>query len=231
MDEAATPDGAPRLGLAHGPIRDFSEDGSGQGIIAPDRARRAGLDYLALGDWHGRIAVDPRSWYSGTPEPDSFKHQAPGSALLVTLSSAGARPIVEPLATGAFDWRTVEIELLAEEDAEQALSAHLPPPGARRQTLLHLSVSGRARLSARAALEAAIAAAAPDFAAMTSSFDALLNLCDEDDLDRVDKSGALRRAAETLLAEGDDARRSDGERAVARDALVRLVAYARAAAP
>ena len=28
-------------------------------LLPPDRAKRSGLAYLALGDWHGRLAVDP----------------------------------------------------------------------------------------------------------------------------------------------------------------------------
>jgi hypothetical protein len=44
-----------RIGLAHGAVRDFSESGNAaDGIIAPDRAENARLDYLALGDWHAR---------------------------------------------------------------------------------------------------------------------------------------------------------------------------------
>ncbi|MGB6319090.1 MAG: metallophosphoesterase, partial [Litorimonas sp.] len=61
MDAAETPDGAVRIGVAHGSIRTFGtkhEGGTGDGeadaVIPPDRAARARLDYLALGDWHAR---------------------------------------------------------------------------------------------------------------------------------------------------------------------------------
>ena len=84
MDGAATPDGMLRIGLAHGPIRDFSEDGAGTSVIAPNRATLAGLDYMALGDWHGPVAIDARTRYSGTPEPDRFKHDVPGQAMIVS---------------------------------------------------------------------------------------------------------------------------------------------------
>ncbi len=53
MDAAETPEGALRIGLAHGGITDFGEDFDSSALIAPDRAMRARLDYLALGDWHG----------------------------------------------------------------------------------------------------------------------------------------------------------------------------------
>ena len=73
MADVATPEGALRIGLAHGAVRDFSEDGN-PALIPPDRAETAGLAFLALGDWHGRLAIGDRTWYAGTPEADGFKH-------------------------------------------------------------------------------------------------------------------------------------------------------------
>ncbi|MEO0387295.1 MAG: metallophosphoesterase [Pseudomonadota bacterium] len=71
LGAVATPPGTLRIGLAHGGVTDF--DGSA-GHIPPDRAKRAALDYLALGDWHGRRAIGPRTQYSGSPEQDRFRH-------------------------------------------------------------------------------------------------------------------------------------------------------------
>ena len=56
MTGADTPDGAIRIGLAHGPIQEFSEDATATNVIAPNRAALAGLDYMALGDWHGSVS-------------------------------------------------------------------------------------------------------------------------------------------------------------------------------
>ncbi|MGO7733599.1 DNA repair exonuclease, partial [Rhizobium johnstonii] len=83
MKGAATPDGSIRIGLAHGPIQEFSEDATATNVIAPNRAALAGLDYMALGDWHGSVAVDPRTHYSDAPEPDRFKHDRTGQAMVV----------------------------------------------------------------------------------------------------------------------------------------------------
>lgn len=55
MNTAETPDGAMRIGLAHGPIQSFGETHLPADLIAPDHAKRAGLDWLALGDWHGEM--------------------------------------------------------------------------------------------------------------------------------------------------------------------------------
>lgn len=228
MDRAATPEGALRIGLAHGAIQSFSEDGVGLDIIAPDRAARSGLDYLALGDWHGQMQINSRSWYSGAPEQDRFKHDGPGRALLVSLAGPGAVPEVSAVETGSFDWRTLPLELLSGEDAAAALSERLPSGSIRRQVLLRIVASGRQRPQARAALDAAAAAVAPEFAHLLLDADALATDCDSEDLDAIDRTGALRHAADLLLAESLDESRASGERQAARDALVRLFSYCEA---
>lgn len=228
MDRAATPDGTLRIGLAHGAIQSFSEDGVGLDIIAPDRASRSGLDYLALGDWHGQMRINPRSWYSGAPEPDRFKHDAPGRALLVSLTGAGADPDVVPVETGSFDWRTLPLELLSGDDAAAVLAELLPAGSVRRQSLLRVVASGRLRPQARAALDAAIAAVAPEFAHLVLDTEGLATDCESADLDAIDRAGALRHAADRLLAESVDESRAAGERQTARDALVRLFSYCEA---
>lgn len=228
MDRAATPEGALRIGLAHGAIQSFSEDGIGLDIIAPDRATRSGLDYLALGDWHGQMQINSRSWYSGAPEQDRFKHDGPGRALLVSLAGPGAVPEVLAVETGSFDWRTLPLELLSGDDAAVALSERLPSGSIRRQVLLRVVASGRLRPQARAALDAAVAAVAPEFAHLALDAEALATDCDSEDLDAIDRAGALRQAADRLLAESLDESRAIGERQAARDALVRLFSYCEA---
>jgi len=230
MDAAATPEGAIRVGLAHGPVQSFSEETVATDILAPDRARRAGLDYLALGDWHGAIAIDARTHYSGTPEPDRFKHDRPGQALVVGIEGQGAAPIVTPVETGLFVWKTEPLHLLPADDCATALAALLPQPRLRRQTLLRAAASGRARIAGRTALAAAIEAAAPDFALLELDETALATECDAEDLDRIDRAGALRDAAEMLLSQAGDESRAEADREVARGALVRLFSYCAAAA-
>lgn len=222
MDAAPTPEGALRLGLAHGAIRDFSEEGIGLDVLAPDRAARAGLAYLALGDWHGAVEVDARTRYSGTPEPDRFKHDRPGEALLVSLSAPAAPPEVIPVETASFAWRSLPLHLLSGDDSAGRLADLLPPAGARRQTLARILASGRASLSTRTALAAAVAHAAPEFARLELDDSALATDVEPGDLDLIDRAGALRDAAETLRAESLDETRPARERAIARAALARL---------
>ncbi|WP_230628498.1 metallophosphoesterase family protein [Sphingomonas sp. Leaf37] len=226
MDGASTSDGAIRIGLAHGPIQTFSEEGVGTEVIAPDRARRAGLDYLALGDWHGALAIDPRTHYSGSPEQDRFKHDRPGTALLVDIAGAGAVPEVTSLATAGFAWRTLDLHLLAGDDPGTMCDALLPDLRDRRQTLAKVVASGRTGLAARMALESAIARAAPDFAWLDLDMFGLATECAVEDLDQIDRAGALREAADALLVDSTDASKPAADRAVAAAALARLYGYA-----
>ena len=93
MDEVVIPDGLIRVGLAHGTITGFgSDDLDVPNYIAPTRPDKAGLSYLALGDWHGQKKINDRCWYSGTPEPDAFDVIDGGQALLVEIKGPGALP-------------------------------------------------------------------------------------------------------------------------------------------
>lgn len=230
MGGAAVPEGIIRIGLAHGAIRTFSEEAVASDVVAPDRAARSGLDYLALGDWHGTVTVDPRTYYSGTPEPDRFKHDRPGQALVVAIAAAGAVPEVTPVETGTFAWTTAPLHLMPDDDSAALLAEALPVGSLRRRTLLRVAASGRARLAGRTALAAAIDHAAPEFAWLELDESELATECESDDLDLIDRAGALREAAETLLAESSDEMRSADDREIAHGALVRLFSYAEKAA-
>ncbi len=220
---APTPAGARRIGLGHGAVTDFSGEDGALGIIPPDRAVLSGLDYLALGDWHGQRRITPATWYCGTPEPDGFKHDAPGAALLVTLDGPAQ---VTPVVTGHFRWTRPALDLLPGCDARARLAACLP--GARaRDHLVRLVVTGRLTLAERAALEEALAAVAPDFGWFDADLSALGVDALPDDLDQIDRAGALRQAAEVLLAESLDPSLPQPERDTATAALARLFSLTR----
>lgn len=218
---AATPEGVLRIGLGHGAITDFSGEEGTTGIIPPDRAKRSGLDYLALGDWHGQLRVSPTTWYSGTPEPDGFKHEAPASALLVSFD--GPSPLVTPAATASFRWLRPQIDVLPGEDAPARIDAVLPKAGARDH-LVRLTLKGHLPLAERAALEADLAHRAPDFGWFSADLTGLGVEALPEDLDQIDRAGALRQAAEMLLAEANDTSLSQIERDTATSALARLYA-------
>jgi DNA repair exonuclease SbcCD nuclease subunit len=225
MDLATTPPGIIRLGLAHGAIQSFSEEGLASNVIAPDRATRAGLDYLALGDWHGAVQVDERTFYSGTPEPDRFKHNEPGQAHLVSIEAPGARPVVTQVETGSFSWKTLEHHMLAHHDGIAELTADLPIGPQRRHALLRILATGRSGPAERGALAQYVDQARPDFAYLELDDSGLATECEPDDLDMIDRAGALRDAAQSLLSQAEDVGRSQEERAISRMALNRLFSY------
>lgn len=228
MDAAPTPDGVLRLGLAHGAIQSFSEEEGTEGVLDPARAARAGLDYLALGDWHGRMRVTDRAWYSGAPERDGFKHPGLAEALVVRLPAPGAPPEVRPVPTGRFDWRALSLDLLPDEDAVERLDDTLSRAALQtaRDALVQVTASGRLRPQARAALLARAGAIAPEYGHFDLD-DAALDVAFEvGDLDDIDRAGALRQAAEALLAEAGDPAREEAARAAARTALNLLHVFA-----
>src|SRR3546814_583691 len=142
-----TPGAKLRIGLAHGSIRDFTARGETKNQIAPDRAKRSSLDYLALGDWHGTLKVEPRTWYAGTPETDGFQRDEPGHALMIELAP-GVEPKVEPVRTGRFQWLLRDWTLqdtAAFSDRKSTRHPAIDPPA----TLLRLSLAGNTSLSDR----------------------------------------------------------------------------------
>lgn len=131
----------------------LAEDIAATNPIASDRALRARLDYLALGDWHGSKRIDERTWYSGTPEPDRFKSNDAGRALLVSIDEPGALPRVQAVATAPYRWQQHAQRLEVASDLE-ALAALLAQADA--QTVLELTVSGTLDLAGRQRLQAAL---------------------------------------------------------------------------
>ncbi|NDR58652.1 metallophosphoesterase family protein [Aliiruegeria sabulilitoris] len=218
---AATPEGALRIGLAHGRVQSFHEDADTRDIIPPNRAATAGLDYLALGDWHGALTVDPRTYYSGTPERDRFKHNGPGSCLVVTLD--GGSPQVETVETGRFDWQDVDLNLTPDADVGALLSTHVPADVVRRRdVLLTIRANGTLRLPEKGELITAGNTVADSFGLLRLLTDDLSTEVEAGDLDAIASGGALRSAADLLLKEAEDEAASERDRQIAARALDRL---------
>ena len=231
LTRAETPPGAIRIGLAHGSIRDFgSSDASLRSPLDPDRADKAGLAYMALGDWHRAQRINARTWYSGTPEPDDFQAServAEGRGLSVSIAGPGALPEVTPHAISRYKWAQLEADLheTADIEALETLARALDNDPAR--LFLRLQVRGALSLADRAffndriaeALTAAVLAAQLDDSALTAQ-------PDTDDLDLIDKpGGVLRVAAEELAAMAS--KENGGDHAAARRALSMLFGMVR----
>ena len=226
MPGCSTPEGHMRIGLAHGGIVTFGSEDDGAETIPPDRAASAGLDYLALGDWHGFKRIGERTFYSGSPERDRFKHQGRGVCLAVTIPGPGAMPQVAEIEVGQFDWFEIPLPLTPEQDAVDAFAAALPQDvTARRNTLLRVLASGWVRLPQRMELTRIAKDAAPEFGYFEFSDAELATECAADDLDEIAKDGALRMAADTLYGDAKEAATSAEDRAIAAAALRRLYGY------
>lgn len=219
--------GALRIGLAHGAVQSFSEDaGRDDGIIPPDRAATARLDYLALGDWHGHMRIGERTWYSGTPERDGFRHGGPGVCLAVRLLAPGAPPDVSLVETGRFTWTELLLPLVPGQAPEAALLALLPQDrAARRDHLMQVRVSGRATLAEQASLRGVASAVAPEFCHFVLDTADLATEFETADLDAIDQGGALRLAADRLRAGAEDIGRDSASRRISAAALNRLYGY------
>jgi len=221
-----------RIGVAHGSLRDQGFEVAGDDFpIAAGAAERAGVDYLALGHWHSTLILPSeraaRTAYPGTHEPTKFGERMSGHALEVTLDGPGRAARVEIVATGTLRWIDRAATLLGDDDVAR-LAAELEALDAPERALVRLRLDGllsragfdaldrleetlRARfLSARVERQA-VAARPEDAAAWAGAL----------------PDGVARKVAERLL-ERAAASDGDGERrAVALEALARLVALAR----
>ncbi len=220
FDAIDTPAGALRIGLAHGSIRGFGNQGDTKNLIAPDRAWLSRLDYLALGDWHGTLQVDARTWYAGTPETDDFKagRDAAGQALLVDVTRTSP-PVVTPLAIGRFRWLTHEWAV-ADATGFAALADDLLAACEPAATLLRLSLAGIVALTDRAAIMARIESDLTHRLRFLDVRDAdMVARPTPEDLATLSAEGMIERAA-AMLRSRVEAGGADAQRA--RRALERL---------
>ncbi|NDW04144.1 metallophosphoesterase family protein [Jiella pacifica] len=216
FDHAETPAGAVRVGLAHGALENRLPDGADAGNpIAETRAETARLDYLALGDWHGFLAgIAPRTVYAGTPEPDRYPANEPGFVALVDIDGPGEAPRIERAPVAHYIWQARAERLDGDVGALEPLLASFDDPG---RTLLKLSLAGSLPLRERLRLEETLGHWRDRFFSLDIRDDDLFDEPDEDDLDRIDLSGFVRTAVETLRAKAADP--ADPERETARLAL------------
>ena len=215
FDGAPTPAGLARIGLAHGSVQGLLAQGiDSPNPIAADRAERARLDYLALGDWHGTRQVDARTWYSGTPETDRFRANESGQALWVDVPGAGAPPTVTPVQTGRYRWQVAAFELRVPADAEAAVAA-LRRFGSH--DVVQLAVSGEIDLAGHARLLAAIEQARGMTRALLGDMEDLRLQPTAEDIATLHADGYLGEVIADLRAAQEGA-----HAAVSRDALAIL---------
>jgi DNA repair exonuclease SbcCD nuclease subunit len=223
MDTAVTPPGVARIGLAHGSVRGFGSDDTAALRLAPDRAKRAGLSYLALGDWHGVESVAQNTWYSGTPEPDQYPDNEPGYVLSVVLEEAKLAT-VEKLRSSEFTWVGMDRAIHSVADlatVERDLEASALSLG---KTLVHLRLRGHLSLTERAALQSWREVWGARLRFLDLDDKALAVNPEAADFEALGLTGQLLEAARQLAAIGSDA--DSPQQAHAATALLRLAGFA-----
>lgn len=218
MVDMPTPPGALRIGLAHGSIKEFGATGESANLIPPDRARSAGLDYLALGDWHGYLPVGDRTAYSGTPEIDRFGRDEPGACIAVEVRQGDA-PTLERVETGRYRWLSRRWEVSCAEDLQLEMDG-LRSEARLANVLLSLKLSGVASLSDRVAIVSQLEErVAHELRHLDVDAGGLIAKPTQEDVARIDIQGALAGAAASLQARAND---GGPDAAVAASALERL---------
>lgn len=179
FDQLITPDGHFRIGVAHGSVSGLLPEASEAGNpIAPSRAGSARLDYLALGDWHGKKMIDERTWYSGTPEPDRFRANEPGFVLDVSLSEPGAVPRVAAVPIACFRWHDIEASLADDTDLEALENA---VQAFSSEDVVRLKLTGTLTLAQQQRVDTLLAAGAARARALRHDQSGLrLRVSDED---------------------------------------------------
>lgn len=215
FDQAESPDGALRIGLAHGSVQGMlREEIDSPNPISADRAENARLDYLALGDWHGTKKINARTWYSGTPEQDRFKNNDPGQVLLVDIPAAGGEPTITPVAIGQYPWRELPAHLTVNTDLDDLiLQLQRIPAG----TVLSVTVSGQVDLKGQQALNDALGEASGRCRSLEANLDELRLAPTDDDIAHLHADGYLADVVADLQA----AQQSENA-SVAREALTIL---------
>jgi DNA repair exonuclease SbcCD nuclease subunit len=202
MDEVPTPAGALRIGLAHGSVTGRLPAASeAPNPIDPERAARARLDHLALGDWHGCLEIAPRTWYAGTPEPDRHRANEAGTALLVELGEPGAPPAVRRLPVGRHRWQTLALDCTGEGDVEalEGLLAGIHEP---ELAVARLELRGVLGIAGREMLESLIARRRGECLHLEVDDSGLALAPADTDLQVLDADPALGRVARALRERG-----------------------------
>lgn len=220
FDAMVTPTGVFRVGLAHGSVANrLPQKSEAPNVISDTRSDTAKLDYLALGDWHGTLEIAPRTWYSGTPEPDRFRNNERGNVLIVTLTQAGQSPTVEAVPVGHFSWKQFDQTVSSEEDA-LVLDGVLTAEAEAERLVANLALHGAVDLATRRHVEEILERHRARFHVIKVDDDDLLATPSDQDLDLIDTLGFVRSAMDKLRTKANDP--SDNESQTARAALQKL---------
>lgn len=223
-----SPEGFPRIGLAHGSVQGLlSEEIDSTNPIAPDRADASRLDYLALGDWHGTKQINDRTWYSGTPEPERFRNNEAGNALIVEVAEPGATPKVTQLPTGRYQWHQWRETLAVQSDLEQLLERLDALP---ESAVVDLRLEGSVTLAGEETLLKALSVAEAKFRSLRCERSGLQLAPTDEDIAALKADGYVGEVIESLRqrqGQGEDQGQEGAQEDAARDALAILAGLLR----
>lgn len=218
FDHSDTPAGLLRIGLAHGSIQGvLAEHVDSSNPIAADRAARARLDYLALGDWHGLKSIDARTGYSGTHEPDRFKSNNPGHAVIVSFTEPGQAPTMTAHRTGQYQWHSWQRTLHTGSELDALIQElHSLTP----DTVLDLTLAGSLNLNDQQRLANALSMAQGVCRSVSITQSDIRITPTDDDIQQLRADGYVGQTIEALrtLQEGEQPE-------TAREALVLLAGF------
>lgn len=138
-----------RVGLAHGHYKGYFSSGADQiyNVIASDCANRAGLDYLALGDYHSytppdHVAAKNRTYYAGTPEIGAKDNVRGGHVLHVQLERMGDAPQVDASPVGRVKLCDMGVVALSSGDDFEKFKARVAQSQSVEDSILRVQFSG-----------------------------------------------------------------------------------------
>ena len=213
FDAVETGPGVFRVGLAHGAVRNrLPDESEAMNPISDTRADSARLDYLALGDWHGTLEIAPRSWYAGAAEPDRFRSNDPGNALLVEFSEPGVTPRVQKLVVGRFHWEQFEFSVVDQASLD-VLEGRFGALVEAANTLLRLRLNGTPDLRVRGQLDEILDRWRARLHYLGVDDSGLVARPSVEDIAAIGASGFVRDAIDTLTRIQDDPAHPDHEHA------------------
>jgi len=203
-----------RVAVAHGGVLDFSASAESVNRIRIPELLAKGVDYVALGDWHGLYPVNARAGYSGAHEATRFREQNTGNVLLVEIDTAGAEPQVVPVPVSRTRWLRETAHLTEDADVDR-LMAPLEGLDEKSWTLLRLELTGELSLAARDALDARLDELGESLAHLRLRLDGLRSAPTASDLEALNQEGYLGRVIARLRQE-DSAAAADALRVLYR---------------
>jgi hypothetical protein len=139
----------------------------------------------------------PRTWYSGSPEPDRHKANESGFVQLVEIDGPGAPERTDMISVGRFCWIRLDIELL-DGTCQKLVEVLHGLPSEHHRCVVSLNLSGSISLAERRRLEREIKSWEPRLHHLDVDDSGVIDDPTADDLDALDTSGFVRLAVDRL---------------------------------